>query len=120
MVNEHRDTHKHGCEHAHKHTHKHTDTQACAHTQAGTHVHTHTNTQYFMLVCSSGLTHHGFLELVGFDAADKERLTYIEGSHQQLQRKLELATQSRGSLPGVHTLATHTHTQSNVFVILTT
>ena len=37
---------------------------------------------------------HRFLELVGFDAANKERLTSAEGGHQSIQGTLELKTES--------------------------
>ena len=49
-------------------------------------------------------THHWFLELVGFYAANEEGLTHTECSHQQLQGAFELAAQCRGTLPGLNTL----------------
>ena len=59
-------------------------------------------------------THHGLLVLIGFDAANEERLTDAQSSHQQLQRSLKLAAQSRRALPGLCPLKTpHTHTHTH-------
>lgn len=46
-------------------------------------------------------THHGLLVFIGFDAADKERLTDAECPHQQLQRSFKLTAQSGRALPGL-------------------
>lgn len=58
-------------------------------------------------------THHRLLVFIGFDAADEERLTDAQSSHQQLQRSFKLAAQGGRTLPGFCSLNTHTHTHSN-------
>lgn len=48
-----------------------------------------------------GSAHHGLLEVVGFDAADEERLTHGQGLHEGIQGLTELAGQSRNALLAV-------------------
>ena len=52
-------------------------------------------------------THHGLLELVGFDAAHKEGLAHAECPHQQLQGAFELAAECRRALPRLYALRSH-------------
>ncbi len=51
-------------------------------------------------------THHGLFELIGFNAAHKERLTHAQRPHEQLEWALKLTAQSRGTLPCLHSLKT--------------
>ena len=48
--------------------------------------------------CVNVLTDHGFLEVVGFDAADEVGLAGCQGLHQSVQRLTELTTQRKNTL----------------------
>lgn len=53
-------------------------------------------------------SHHWFFKLIGFYAANEERLTHTERPHQHLQGTLELTAKSGRTLPGLNALRTQT------------